>query len=148
VLTTPGGVVFCVVPWSGEKQRATPIDPRLPHAVDQICLDVPHDYFEADIAFWSALTGWDVNAPNVPEFRSFDQPESLPLRILIQQLGKDDTGGARAHLDMSCGEHVGELTRVHAAAGASVLDEHKFWTILEDPVGQQYCLTARKPATP
>ncbi len=146
VLRTPGGVPFCLVPFSGESQRQAAIDPDLPHMVDQICLDVPYSSFDDDVAFWSQLTGWAVNPPQLPEFRSFAQPGQLPLRLLIQRLGADDAGGARAHLDISCGENVAVLTERHIAAGASLVVTHEFWTALSDPAGLHYCLTGRQPS--
>lgn len=146
VLQTPGGVPFCLVPYTDEAVRAPVIDADRPHAVDQICLDVPHDHFEADVAFWARLTGWSVNPFQFPEFRSFDQPQHLPLRILVQRLGEDDTGGPRAHLDISCGRHVSELAEVHVANGASVDGAFEHWTALRDPAGMPYCLTARRPS--
>ena len=57
-MQTPSGMPFYLVPFSGESQRSSVIDPNVPHAVDQICLDTPHDAFEEDVAFWSKLTGW------------------------------------------------------------------------------------------
>ncbi len=146
VLTTPGGVTFCIVPGSTESERAPVIDADYPHAVDQICLDIPHEHFEADVEFWTALTGWEANEPMFPQFRSFAQPEHLPLRILLQQLGQDDQGGPRAHLDISSGSHIADIVPAHQAAGAEVVEEHKYWSILNDPSGQHYCLTARPPS--
>ena len=145
VLRTPGGVPFCIVPHTDEAVRAPLLDPDRPHAVDQICLDVPHEHFEADVAFWSALTGWPVTPEVLAEFRSFDQPEHLPLRLLVQRLGADDTGGARAHLDVSSGNHVGELTKIHVANGATIDEQFEHWTALRDPAGMPYCLTSRPP---
>jgi len=146
VLRTPGGVPFCVVPHTDETVRAPVIDAARPHAVDQICLDVPHEHFEADVAFWSELTGWSVHDPVFPEFRSFAQPDHLPLRILIQQLGSDDRGGARAHLDISSGDHVRALTDAHVGQGATATSVQRYWTALDDPAGMPYCLTSRPPA--
>ncbi len=145
VLHTPGGVPFCIVPYTDEAAPVPVIDAQRPHAADQICLDVPHDHFEADIAFWAELTGWAVHEPTFPEFRSFVQPAHLPLRILIQQLGPDDTGGGRAHLDVSSGEHVAELTKTHVEHGADVVEVGTYWTALRDPAGMPYCLTSRPP---
>ena len=150
VLETPGGVPFCIVPATelgANAAKAPPIDSARPHAADQICLDVPHEHFDADVEFWSALTGWEVNPAKFPEFRSFAQPEALPLRMLIQQLGVDDNGGGRSHLDISSGDHVHELAADHEAAGAKVLDQQKYWTALTDPSGMPYCLTSRPPST-
>ncbi len=145
VLHTPGGVPFCIVPGGSEFERASVIDAERPHAVDQICLDVPYEHFDADVEFWSALTGWDINDPSLPEYRSFAQPEELPLRILIQRLGEDDTRGARSHLDLSSGTHLGELTEEHRAAGGEVLEAHTHWTAMTDPAGMVYCITTRPP---
>ena len=147
VLTTPGGVPFCIVPYSGEAERAPLIDAELPHAVDQICLDIPHEHFEVDIDFWAALTGWEPNPARLPEFRSFAQPKELPLRVLLQQLGTDDEGVARAHIDVSSGDHVTVLTDRHESAGATVLERLEYWTALNGPAGMPYCLTSREPTT-
>jgi len=54
VLATPGGVPFCIVPGTTESQIADVIDPELPHRVDQISIDVPHDSFDHDVTFWSS----------------------------------------------------------------------------------------------
>ena len=69
VLKTPGGVPFCIVPFNGSDTKAIAIDPERPHAADQICIDVPHEYFQADVNFWSRLTGWDVHPALLPEYR-------------------------------------------------------------------------------
>ncbi len=147
VLATPAGVVFCVVPWTNEASRPVAVDPARPHAVDQICIDVPHEGYEDDVAFWADLTGWERNPRRLPEFQSFDQPEHLPLRLLIQQLGADDTGGPRAHLDLAAGSHVASVVEDHVAAGATVLDQRELWTALRDPSGAHYCVTSRRPRT-
>ena len=148
VLKTPGGVPFCIVPAGAESERAPVIDHATPHAADQICLDVPHEHFETDIAFWSELTGWAVNEPKIEEFRSFAQPSGLPLRILIQRLGIDDTRGPRSHMDISCGKHTSQVAAAHLRAGATVVDQRTHWTALRDIAGMDYCLTQRSPSKP
>ena len=146
VLKTPGGVQFCIVPAGSESRKAPAIDSGRPHAPDQICIDVPHDLFEADVAFWSRLTGWPANPAVLPEFRSFAQPAHLPLRILLQQLGADDTGGPRAHLDISAGEHRSAIVEAHVAQGATIRDAQDQWTALVSPGDLVYCITDRSPA--
>ncbi len=145
VLRTPAGMPFCIVPYFGETTRAIVIDEAAPHAVDQICLDVHADGFEADVAFWSAFTGWEEREPTIAEFRSFLQPSNLPLRVLVQRLGEDDAGPPRAHLDISGGEHRDAVVERHASAGASILDTHKHWTAMQSPSGLAYCVTDRPP---
>ena len=146
VLATPGGVRFCIVPHGDEAEPAPPIDPAMPHAIDQLCLDVPHDHFEADVAFWAALSGWEpAGSTSYPEFRWFDQAATLPIRLLIQRLGADDPGPARAHLDISAGDHVEAVVARHVDLGARVVRRHERWTALADPAGQLYCVTRTTP---
>ena len=145
VLTTPAGVVFCVVPWTDEQNRPEVIDAARPHAVDQICIDVPYHRIDDDIAFWADLTGWERNPRSHQEFQSFAQPAHLPLRLLLQRLGPDDVGGPRAHLDISAGGHVGDVVKDHVGAGAVVVDEREDWTALRDPADMLYCVTSRRP---
>lgn len=148
VLDTPGGVRFCLVPFGGEANRAPVLEHPAAHAVDQLCLDVPADLFDADVTFWSAFTGWAPNPQRLAEFRSLDQPSSLPLRLLIQRLGAEDTIGARAHLDLSCGDHVATVVGWHETLGATVVQRRPHWTVMTDPSGMRYCLTSRRPPEP
>jgi hypothetical protein len=143
VLETPGGVRFCLVPFGGESQRAPRIDHPVPHAIDQLCLDVPAEYFDRDIAFWSTFTGWEPNPQVLDEFCSFAQPRVLPIRLLLQRLGGSDS--ARSHLDLSCGDAVAAVIDRHRALGATVVEGHEHWTVMNDPTGMPYCLTRRQP---
>jgi hypothetical protein len=145
VLETPGGVRFCLVPFSGESDRAPAIEHPSVHAVDQICLDTPAGLFGADVVFWSDFTGWAPNPPVLGEFCSFAQPQSLPIRLLVQRLGAKDSAGPRAHLDISCGDNIAEVIERHQTLGATVLQRHKHWTVMTDPVGLLYCLTSQQP---
>ncbi len=146
VLATPGGVRFCIVPHRDEAERAPVIDPARPHAIDQICLDVLPGRFEADVAFWAALTGWNgADSASYPEFRWFDQPATLPVRLLVQRLGADDPGPARAHLDISAGDHVDAVVAHHVALGARPVRRHERWVALADPAGGLYCITRTQP---
>lgn len=146
VLKSPGGLVFCIVPATDQAVRASVIDDGHPHAIDQICLDIPHDLYADEVAFWSRCTGWPMRDRLLAEFTSFEQPGNLPLRVIIQQLGIDDDGPARAHLDISAGQHVAELVDLHVNEhGSTVTEVLQYWTALHDPAGLPYCLTSREP---
>lgn len=145
VLQTPGGTRFCLVPFSDESNRAPAMEHPTVHAIDQICLDVPADAFRTDVEFWSHFTGWAPTRPVLDEFGSFDQPDSLPIRVLVQRLGAQDSAGARAHLDISCGDSISAVIKWHLTLGATVLQGHKHWTVMTDPAGMLYCLTTRQP---
>ena len=65
------------------------------------------------------------------------------MRFLLQRLG-EPTGTARAHLDVATLDRTA-TREAHVAAGARVVSDHEFWTVMRDPVGRTYCLTDRRP---
>lgn len=144
VLRSPAGVSFCLVEWAGEAVRPEPV--RWPggqrSVVDQLCLDVPAAAYDAEVAFWAALTGWEWSASDLPEFGFLSGGPQLPLRFLMQRLG---SGPAGVHLDFACDGVDAEVAR-HVGLGASVVRRVPGdWTTLRDPVGRLYCVTGRAP---
>ena len=149
VLDSPGGFGFCLVSWDGEATVPSPIrlDAGSTNRLDQLCLDIPPDRFEAECRFWSSLTGWELRAGSRPEFRYLERPTGIPVRILLQrraQAGAQDL--VSAHLDIAC-DDVQALSESHVAAGARVAASFAHWTAMTDPIGQPYCLTGRDPLT-
>jgi Glyoxalase-like domain len=144
-LTTPAGQPFCLVAADGERCRARPRSwPDGQHSLlDQICLDIPATAFEAECRFWSKLTGWPRRS-SAAEFVKLIRPAAVPLRILLQQLGEDDGGPARAHADLACDDVPAEIRR-HQAFGAEIVRIVEHWTTLRDPAGLVYCITDRDP---
>lgn len=149
VLTSPGGFELCFV---GHRASTRPRPTAWPAGhtslLDQVCVDVPHDRFEAERAFWAALTGWPERASAVStDFCSLERPDGSPLRLLFQRLGADDGGDrTRAHLDWATDDRKAETER-HVALGAEVRDVRPVWTVLGDPLGRVYCITDRHPVT-
>lgn len=151
VMRSPGGFTFCLV-IQPASVRPAPAVWELPgetghtSLVDQVCLDIPAAAYDEECAFWAALTGWAHTAsPVSPDFSRLDRPTGLPLRLLLQRLG-ERSGTVRAHLDLATDDRVSETLR-HARLGATVLAEHRFWTVLRDPAGAAYCITDRNPTT-
>lgn len=142
VLRSPGGFSFCVVGWDGESKRGE----LRPGIVDQVCLDISPSSFEAEVRFWGALTGWRPRQGSHSEFVALVRPEGIPIRLLLQRLVDNRPGGVTAHLDLAGGEHVPDVTHRHVALGARAVRESG-WTTLRDPVGREYCVTRRLPAT-
>lgn len=137
VLRSPAGLPFCVVRWDGERVRARPAGLSL---VDQMCLDVPEAGFEAEAAFWAALTGWPRRRTDLPEFDCLQRPAGMPLRLLLQRTGATAAG---MHLDLACDDVPAEVAR-HVELGAVVVRRVPGdWTTLRDPAGREYCVTAR-----
>ncbi|WP_371525849.1 VOC family protein [Streptomyces sp. NBC_01283] len=146
VLRSPGGQLFCVVKWQGERVRPVPLAQAdgTTSRLDQVCLDVPPAVFEAEKAFWPAFTGWSDRPGSRPEFHLVEPDPRLPMRILLQRL--DDDGSAGAHLDFSCSDLDADRVR-HERLGAETVWRGPHWIVMRDPAGGTYCLTIRNPET-
>ncbi len=151
LLRSPAGLPFCLVTHRGESTRPSPIDrpdPTTPHRFDQISIDVPFGEYDGECSFWSELTGWPIHQGSMAEFRVLERPPQLPLRILLQRLGTDDTGDrARAHLDAAVGPAGEAIAAWHRSLGATIVGRGPRWITLTDPSGRPYCLTERDPIT-
>lgn len=143
VLRSPGGLPFCLTTWRGDAEQ---VREGAPDLVDQVCLDCPADVHLAEVDFWAALTGWELAPCEEPELSFLRRPAGIPLRFLFQRLG-EPTGPVRAHADLACVDRSATLGR-HLAAGATVVREHRQWTVMTDPTGRVYCLTDRSPTRP
>ncbi|MGW1800501.1 VOC family protein [Streptomyces sp. NPDC001984] len=141
VLRSPGGLLFCAGPWHGESVRPPVVAGS---RLDQVCLDIPPSAYDTEIAFWAALTGWDLLTGSLPEFRVLRPPTGLPVRVLLQRLGEERP--ASAHLDLACTDI--EATRArHETLGATLVSRGPHWLVMHDPTGGTYCLTGRDPET-
>jgi Glyoxalase-like domain len=142
-LRSPGGLVFCLTPWHGDRDQVREGSVEL---VDQVCLDCPVDVHEAEVGFWTALTGWRWADVDEPELSVLRRPAGIPFRLLFQRLG-EPTGAVRAHADLACADRAASVAR-HRATGAQVVEVREGWTVMVDPVGRVYCLTDRSPTAP
>jgi len=140
ILRSPGGLTFCLTPWNGDADQVRDGATEL---VDQVCLDCPADVHDAEVAFWTALTGWPWADVDEPELSVLRRPAGIPVRVLFQRL-HEPTGRVRAHADLACADRGSSLAR-HLAAGARVVEVRTGWTVMADPVGRVYCLTDRQP---
>ncbi|MFC6286095.1 VOC family protein [Nocardioides sp. GCM10027113] len=147
VMASPGGFPFCFVTHPA-RVPAGPADwgDGLSSAVDQVCLDVAPDGFHEEVAFWQALTGWELRAPaSREEFRRLVRPAEQSVGLLLQRLD-EPRGATTAHLDVATTDRFRETAR-HEALGAEVVATQQWWTVLRDPVGSAYCITDRTPET-
>lgn len=142
ILHSPGGFTFCLTTHRGEEGEGVVLA-GLSTVLDQVCLDVPRAAWDAEAAFWESLTGWELRESDEPGFASLVRPAEQAVRVLLQRVEEDD-GPVRGHVDLACADRAAETSR-HLAAGASVVRERHFWTVLTDPVGRVYCLTDRSP---
>lgn len=143
VMSSPAGFVFCLTSWTNAGSASTQERGEQPDLLDQVCLDIPGGDYAREVDFWETLTGWPKRPGSLPEFVSLTRPDGIPVRFLLQRLG-EPTGTARAHLDVATVDRTA-TREAHVAAGAQVVSDHEFWTVMRDPVGRTYCLTDRRP---
>lgn len=146
VLESPGGLPFCVVAHNDERNRERPvIGATSTTLIDQVSIDTDPDVFDAEVRFWSAVTGWPTVGARSAEFTPLDRPATMPLRIMLQR--RDTTSGpASCHLDIACDDRSAAVED-HRRLGATVVSTNRYWTVMTDPVAVAYCLTDRLPTT-
>ncbi|MFC9925474.1 VOC family protein [Streptomyces sp. NPDC127190] len=143
VLRSPGGQLFCAVPWHAEAVRPPVVAGS---RLDQVCLDIPPSGYAAEAAFWAELTGWERRTGSRPEFEVLVPPAGLPVRILLQRLDDEHATTTTAHLDLACADLTAARSR-HEELGAALVRPGAHWTVMRDPAGGLYCLTGRAPET-
>lgn len=143
VMRSPAGFTFCLTSWANAGSASTQVRDGEPDLLDQVCIDVPSEHYTREVDFWESLTGWPKRPGSLPEFVSLTRPDGIPVRFLLQRLG-EASGTARAHVDLACRDRAASRD-VHVAAGAEVVSEQEFWTVMHDPAGRTYCLTDRQP---
>lgn len=138
-MTSAGGLWFCHSRDGGRTFRRS--DPE--RVLDQVCIDIPQDLWETEVAFWRDLTARELTKGGQPEF-AFLGDDGAP-RILLQRV--DETGDrVRAHPDFAVADRAAETHR-HEALGAEAVGTFPWWTVLRAPDGRAYCLTDRDPMT-
>ena len=144
VLTSPGGLPFCLVAHRGQCVRPEPVGPPGARSVvDQICLDIPPSRWEAECEFWASLTGWRRADDPSREFDRLVRPAEIPYAFLLQRLD-DERAAVSMHLDLACEDREAVTSR-QQALGADLVRRTSGWTVMRDPAGRVYCNTGRRP---
>ena len=143
VLSSPGGFPFCFVGHPASRPAPASVWPGGHRTlVDQVCLDIPADEFQRELAFWLAVTGREPVPSIRSEFQRLRRPVDQGLELLVQRL--DEGGEVRAHVDLGCSDRAAETER-HLGLGATHVESFDAWTVLADPTGSAYCITDRAP---
>lgn len=85
VLRSPGGFPLCLVRSAGDRGPVDRAGDRAGAArlADQVCLDIPPDLVDGEVAFWAALTGWELGSSVVrEEFHWLQTPPGHPVRVV------------------------------------------------------------------
>lgn len=148
VMRSPAGLTFCLVADHGGHERPMPVgDAGARTIVDQASIDVAPDHFDQECRFWADLTGWPLRPGVEPEYAVLTRAEGQPFRFLLQRRGDGDVGlPTTCHLDLACDDIPASVAK-HVALGASVVAPFRWWTVMADPAGVEYCLTCRDPNT-
>jgi hypothetical protein len=142
VLRSPAGFGFCFV-GEGASRPAAPAAWPSGHRslVDQLAIDIPAVAYDAEVRFWSGLTGWPARPAG--EFARLMTPAALPVRVLFQEISEGPIGG---HLDIATDDREAEVARL-TALGAVPGAGGARWTVLRPPAGPPCCVTDRSPDT-
>jgi hypothetical protein len=109
-----------------------------------VCLDIGPEAYDAEVAFWTQLTRWELRRGSRPEFAVLRPSPELPIRILLQRL--DEQRPASAHLDLACSD-VDAVRTWHEERGARLVARFPNWLVMMDSPNGTYCLTRRDPYT-
>lgn len=146
VMASPGGLPYCLV--AERHARTRPRASRWPQRhrsrVAQVCVDIPADRFDREVAFWRSVTGWPSVGSHRPEYDRLRPPAECPMFFLLQRLGPGETGPVRVHLDIGTDDVAAEIDRVRAL-GAELHDATHPWAVFTDPAGLPFCVTPRPP---
>jgi hypothetical protein len=137
VLRSPAGSIFCAVHaldaavppsavWSGSQHSR----------VNQICLDVPQDGYQAELVFWQALLGgrWKVRHGE-PLATRMAENGALEFRLQPSMLAREPSG----HLHLATDDRAAEVNRL-VALGAVKRADRGSWTLLEAVGGMAICV--------
>ncbi|MQY25222.1 VOC family protein [Nocardia aurantia] len=144
-LRSPQGQAFCLTTEDGREVPPPATGPGGELArLDQLTLDIAPGGYDREVAFWAALTGWELQAAGEPEFVRLVPPSGLPFRMLLQRLGEERPSAA--HPDIACSD-IEAVASWHEKHGARRVSRGAHWIVMNDPTGGVYCLTPRDPHT-
>lgn len=96
------------------------------------------------VAFWAAALDWQPRPVN-DQYVSLAGPESGTVSLLFQKVPEAKVVKNRVHIDFTCQDRAAEAARL-VELGATVLAERCLgsfcWTVLADPVGNEFCINA------
>ncbi|ATY10490.1 VOC family protein [Amycolatopsis sp. AA4] len=95
--------------------------------------------------FWTAALGVPV-AADYGEFVMLESPGPGVPRLGLQRVPEPRSGKNRVHVDFGADDRAAEVRRL-VELGAAELGNHSVpgleWTVLEDPEGNVFCVSAK-----
>ena len=101
-----------------------------------VVFDFDPDSHDAALEFWQTALDAEVRrGTQYPEYHVLEHPAALG-QVMVQSLTR---GSSRIHLDLETDDMQAEVDRL-VAAGATIVQRHREWTVLEDPAGLLFCV--------
>jgi hypothetical protein len=96
--------------------------------------------------FWSEAAGYEIRADYDGWYVVLGPPGGEGLRLGLQRVPEDKVTKNRVHIDWSTEDRAAEVQRL-VGLGATVVAEHVMpefaWTVMTDPVGNEFCVSGR-----
>jgi predicted enzyme related to lactoylglutathione lyase len=96
--------------------------------------------------FWADAAGYEIKADYDGLYLVLGPVTGDGLRLGLQKVPEDKAGKNRVHIDWVTDDRAAEVQRL-VALGATVVAEHGMpdsaWTVLTDPVGNEFCVCGR-----
>lgn len=96
------------------------------------------------MAFWSQIVGIEI-AQKYPGYIFGTKLPGNHVRLAFQQVPEDKTTKNRLHLDLNHQDPEALITKVEELGGSRLADHDIsgfHWTVLADPEGNEFCVTA------
>jgi predicted enzyme related to lactoylglutathione lyase len=115
----------------------------VPSTIDTVTIDCADP--NALAAFWCEVLGYVVSDTDGAEDGSFiSDPAGGGVPLFFQRVPESKTVKDRLHLDLrpprSMAEEVERVKALGATVFAFVEVEGSFWTVLQDPEGNEFCV--------
>ncbi len=114
-----------------------------PARVGNVTLDC-HDPV-ALFTFWSKITGVEA-AQRYPDYIFSEKLPGNHIRLGFQKVPEDKVVKNRMHLDLNHEDPEAFIAMVEDLGGSRIADHEESgirWTVLADPEGNEFCVTAR-----
>lgn len=110
----------------------------------QVFIDVPAELASDVRTFWSHVTGWPSAWPwrNHPELASFTPPSGTP-GVSVQEAEVSP----RVHVDLYAADSRGLFDHL-VELGATVVQRHDWWTVLQSPGELPFCVVHEPAGAP
>jgi predicted enzyme related to lactoylglutathione lyase len=97
--------------------------------------------------FWTQAAGYEIRADFGGEYLVVGPPSGNGIRLGLQRVPEPKVGKNRVHVDWAADDRSAEISRL-VALGASVIASHTVpglaWTVLADPEGNEFCVSAQE----